>query len=71
MGNYGLKDLLKAEGYPDELTFIEEMITDSVSPGICEECGYTIDVEPDQQKGWCEICETGTVVSGMVLAGIC
>lgn len=49
---------------------LEEYILDSVVPGICPECGYTTDVEPDCEHGWCEECEKGTVVSAMVLADI-
>jgi hypothetical protein len=34
------------------------------------DCDYTTEVEPDQREGWCEECGTGTVRSGIVLAGI-
>ena len=27
-------------------------------------------MEPDQDRGWCEMCEKGTLVSGLVLGGI-
>ena len=40
------------------------------SPGICTECGYTTEMEPDQQAGWCECCETNTVKAGLILAGL-
>lgn len=38
-------------------------------PGICIKCQeYTTPChEPDQDKGYCEECETTTVVSGLVL----
>lgn len=40
--------------------------------GICTNpsCDYTTEVEPDQSHGFCEICETQTVKSCAVLAGI-
>ena len=45
---------------------------DSVAYGICvnEECDYTIQIEPDATDGWCPECETNTVKSCLVLAGI-
>lgn len=51
--------------------FVEAYAFDSVAPGICmnEGCNYSTDVEPDQGRGWCENCETNTVVSGLILAG--
>jgi len=64
-----LDDLAKIEGQS-----IEELLTlatfDSVAKGICvnPSCNYTIDVEPDQQEGYCEECGTNTVKSCLVLA---
>ena len=55
---------------------VEELLRqanfDSVSPGICvnQGCDYTADVEPDQDKGYCEVCETNTVQSALILAGL-
>jgi hypothetical protein len=48
-------------------------VADSVTPGICmnSECSYTTEYEPDQDQGWCEECETNTVMSALKLAGIC
>ena len=48
---------------------IDELMFDSVSPGICmnEDCDYTIEVEPDCSTGWCEECETQTVKSAVEL----
>jgi hypothetical protein len=52
--------------------FIEEYALDDVVPGICLNpgCDYTTEVEPDQREGWCEICGTTSVRSGVVLAGL-
>lgn len=54
----------------DEL--LEEWGLDSVVPGICtnEDCDYTTSYEPDQDAGWCDVCDTGTVASALILAGV-
>jgi hypothetical protein len=59
---------------------IEEMLAEAtldsmvngVAKGICSDpiCNYTNDVEPDQDKGYCEKCGGQTVTSCMVLAGM-
>ena len=51
---------------------IETYALDEVVPGICMNagCTYSSEVEPDQRKGWCEECETTSVTSALVLAGI-
>ena len=52
--------------------FIEEYALDDVVPGICLNlgCDYTTTVEPDQRQGWCEVCGTTSVRSGIALAGL-
>jgi hypothetical protein len=35
-----------------------------------EGCDFVTDVEPDQDAGWCELCNTNTVKSGLMLAGL-
>lgn len=67
-----LQELTEIYGFEDPLNFLEDYITDSICPGICEneECDYTTEVEPDCTSGWCEECQSNTVVSGMILAGI-
>jgi len=51
---------------------IETYALDEVVPGICmnPECEYTTDCEPDLREGWCEECETRSVRSAIVLAGL-
>lgn len=53
-------------------SFIEDYALEDVVPGICmnPHCDYTAEYEPDQREGWCEECETRSVRSGIVLAGI-
>lgn len=64
--------LISDEGFDTLDEFLEAWALDSVCIGICMNpgCDYTAEVEPDQEKGWCELCETNTVQSGLVLAGV-
>ena len=43
-----------------------------IVPGICttEGCDYTVGVEPDCVEGWCEACDTPSVQSCLILAGV-
>ncbi|HEX4497251.1 MAG TPA: hypothetical protein VIE43_16380 [Thermoanaerobaculia bacterium] len=65
-------DALARELGMSVMEFIDIYALDDVSPGICmnPECDYTTDVEPDQREGWCEECDTTSVKSGVVLAGL-
>jgi len=70
--NEKLQIMVNKYGFNDEYELIEDYINDGVVPGICmnEDCYFTAEYEPDQENGWCEDCETKTVKSAMVLAGI-
>jgi len=67
-----LEELTKIEGYPSVDALLEAAVTDSVCPAICanEVCSYTCEMEPDQDRGWCEECGTNTMKSALVLAQI-
>ena len=67
-----LQELAEAYGCGDVMDFLESYTLDSVVPGICTNngCDYVTEVEPDQDKGWCEICQTNTVKSALSLMGI-
>ena len=70
-----LAKLREIEGFEDENELFAAAISDSVHPAICcnpdnPDCDYTAEMEPDQDRGWCEMCERGTLVSGLVLGGI-
>jgi hypothetical protein len=67
-----LKKLVELEGYDDEIDLIADAVGDSVCPAICmnEGCDYTAEMEPDQDRGWCENCGTNSLKSALVLAGI-
>lgn len=59
-------------GYDDIMDMLQAATFDSVSPGICmnDGCDYTCDIEPDSDSGWCEECNTNTIHSALILAGI-
>jgi hypothetical protein len=66
-----LIQLADSEGMTaDEI--IESVFVDSVCPAICmnDGCDYTTDMEPDQDRGFCEVCETNSVASALILAGL-
>ena len=58
------------EASVDEL--LEEYGLDSVVPGICMNpgCDYSAEYEPDAREGWCEVCDTQSVASLLVLLGV-
>jgi hypothetical protein len=57
-------------GYAHTEELFEYAAYDSVCPAICMNCDYTTEMEPDQGRGYCEICGTNTVKSALVLAGV-
>jgi hypothetical protein len=70
-----LAKLIELEGFEDENALFAAAMSDTVCPAICcnpdnRDCDYTAEMEPDQDRGWCEVCERGTLVSGLVLGGI-
>ena len=73
--SYGTKELMASVGMDYNVVheytkLMERAIMDGVSPGICTVCGYTTEVEPDQDRGWCEVCKKNTVRSLLVLEGV-
>lgn len=54
------------------MEMLEKATYDSVVPSICmnKNCNATYLYEPDGDKGWCEECETNSVKSCLVLAGL-
>src|ERR1700687_2240678 len=59
-----LAKLIEIEGFEDETALFAAAISDTVCPAICcnadnPECDYTAEMEPDQDQGWCEVCEWG------------
>ena len=74
LSNKGAKlmQLCDLEGFKSLDDLLQAAATDSVSPAICmkEGCDYTTEMEPDQDKGYCEVCGGNTVVSALILAGL-
>lgn len=67
-----LDQLMEIEGYGDVVDLFAAVLSDSVSPGICINpgCDYSTEVEPDQDRCYCESCGTQTVQSALILAGL-
>ena len=67
-----LQSLLEIEGYTNLTELLAANITDSVCPAICmnEGCNYVCEMEPDQDRGWCEECHINSMKSALVLAGV-
>jgi hypothetical protein len=65
----GLKKLAASEGM-EEMDMLGKATFDGIAPGICLECGYTAEVEPDSTQGYCEGCGKQTVQSCLILAGV-
>jgi len=66
-----LDQLSEQEGLSvDEM--LEEGTFNSICPAICMNvgCNYTASMEPDQDRGYCEDCNTNSMKSALVLAGI-
>ena len=67
-----LKALMEVKGFSSLNDLLEANAFDSISPAICINpgCKYTAEYEPDQDRGWCEVCDTNTVASALILAGL-
>ena len=65
-----LNQLANDYGFDGVSDMLEACMFDSVCPAICTVCGYTTDMEPDQNRGWCEECGKNTVKSALILAGV-
>ena len=70
-----LAKLRDIEGFDNENDLFAAAIADSVCPAICcnpekPECDYSAEMEPDQDRGWCEECGANTMVAALVLGGL-
>jgi hypothetical protein len=67
-----LVTLCKIEGFETVDQLMEAAALDSVSPAICmtEGCDYTCEMEPDQDRGWCEECQKPSMKSALVIMGV-
>lgn len=62
--------LADIEGYDSVEDMLDATVRDAVSPAICvnDDCDYTVEMEPDQDRGWCDECRTNSVAAALVLA---
>jgi hypothetical protein len=70
-----LATLAHVEGFPTIDDLLLAAALDSVSPAICVnlnnlQCNYSSEMEPDQDRGWCEECCRNTMKSALILAGV-
>jgi hypothetical protein len=67
-----LQKLVTIEGFKDDTSLFEAVVFDTVCPAICinDGCDYSAEMEPDQDRGWCEVCGTNSMKSALVLAGL-
>jgi hypothetical protein len=75
LDNQKLDALCAIEGYDTVDALLSATVVDSISPAICvnpdnPRCDFTCEMEPDQDRGWCEVCGTNTVKSALILAGV-
>lgn len=65
-----LSRLVEAEGFASLDDLLQASLFDSVSPAICMICGATAEMEPDQDRSYCESCGANAVKSALILAGL-
>lgn len=68
--NQQLLDKICEEEGVDEMELLEEAVFDSVVPAICKNCEMVNEMEPDQERGYCDNCGKNEVVSCLILAGL-
>lgn len=66
------EQLADFEGYDSVEEMVEDFHADSLVPAICMNpgCDFNTHYEPDSTEGFCELCETNTCRSILVLEGI-
>ena len=64
-----LQELCELEGMTG-VEMVRSAVVDGTCPSICmnDGCDFTADYEPDSRDGWCDECETNTVMSGLELS---
>ena len=70
MNTEKLEKIVESEGYLNVDDLLAESTYNSVVLGVCANplCDVIIEVEPDQDRGWCPNCQANTIVSCLVLA---
>jgi hypothetical protein len=64
--------LCASEGFKSLDELLQSSMIGNVSPAICmhEDCDHLERMEKDLEEGWCDKCQSNTMVSGLVLAEI-
>jgi hypothetical protein len=57
-------------GYWDVPELIDSSLFKDSCPALCLSCGYVEHKDPETFAGWCPACDTDTMRSALVLAGI-
>jgi predicted Zn-ribbon and HTH transcriptional regulator len=65
-----LELLAEESGFRSVGEMLADYSTDSVAPAICPECHYIEEMEKDQREGYCPECNTNSMKSAFVLAGV-
>ena len=67
-----LRTLTEDWGYESTLDLMTDYIHEGLMPAICmnKGCDYSTEMEPDQDRGWCENCSTNSLSSAAILLGI-
>jgi hypothetical protein len=69
---YGLKHFLKVEGYENAEAMCEVLMDDPIGAmnAVCTACGTTWEMEPDQDRGYCDECEQNQVKAVQIIMGV-
>jgi hypothetical protein len=65
-----LVKLAESEGYASIDDLLLASSIDSIVPAICMICATTGEMEPDQDRGYCDGCGANAMKSALVLAGL-
>ena len=67
-----LSTLTEDWGYESTFSLVEDYMDEGLMPAICmnKGCNYSTEMEPDQDRGWCENCNTNSLSSAAILMGI-
>ena len=67
-----LRTLTEDWGYESALDLMTDYMHEGLYPAICmnKGCNYSTEMEPDQDRGWCENCNTNSLSSAAILMGI-
>ena len=67
-----LDQLTSDFGFDTPEDLVEAYIYDGLMPAICmtRGCDYSTEMEPDQDRGWCDCCGANTMKSAAILMGV-